>query len=542
MKQFLVVLLLSMISFCENIFSQVVSPNIRIRPNPAVQQFEVCIDSHPSNSNIALVLWNSIDTAVSRNRMGWSYTTNGGLSWSGRDTLPSHLDPGNTAMVDPAVGIDADGFFFAGGFYGNPPFREAFVSRSQDTSLTWSQTTMTNGDDADKPHMAIDINPGSPYRNYIYIAYTPQYLSTPRPLRFVRSTNRGQTLSTPIAISGTITGNLFAFGANLAVSADSELYAAWGGFNTGGILTPGPIQLGFAKSSNGGASWTTAQSIGTMDNIGTLTKGVNNIRAWSLPSMAIDRGSGPRKGWIYLVYAERNPVRPDVFLIRSTDRGVSWSSRIQVNQDTTNDQWHAWTSVDPATGYLYVVYFDSRRFAGNDSAEVYISASTNGGITFKDTRISDAAFLPQATRHMVVSNYIGSYIGISALQKNVLVCWNDNRTGFQQVYAARVADSVLAKVPQPINVKIPASLTLRQNFPNPFNPNTEIQFSLPRKSHVTLTIFDLLGRQVATLVSEELSAGSYSTRWDAAGFPSGVYLYRLRAGDFVETKKLLLLR
>ena len=89
---------------------------------------------------------------------------------------------------------------------------------------------------------------------------------------------------------------------------------------------------------------------------------------------------------------------------------------------------------------------------------------------------------------------------------------------------------------------IPSKYFLGQNFPNPFNPSTEIQFSLPRKSRVTLTIFDLLGREVATLVSEELSAGSYSTRWDAVGHPSGVYLYRLQSAEFVETKKLLLLR
>lgn len=98
--------------------------------------------------------------------------------------------------------------------------------------------------------------------------------------------------------------------------------------------------------------------------------------------------------------------------------------------------------------------------------------------------------------------------------------------------------------------KLPMHFSLDQNYPNPFNPSTEIQFSLPRKCHVTLIIFDLLGRQVTTLVSEELSAGSYSTRWDAAGMSTGVYLYRLRAGDpslssgrgFEATKKLLLLR
>lgn len=89
---------------------------------------------------------------------------------------------------------------------------------------------------------------------------------------------------------------------------------------------------------------------------------------------------------------------------------------------------------------------------------------------------------------------------------------------------------------------IPGSFSLAQNFPNPFNPSTQIQFSLPRRSHVMLTIFDLLGREVATLVSEELSAGSYSTHWDAAGLPSGVYLYRLHAEGFVQTRMMILMR
>jgi hypothetical protein len=86
------------------------------------------------------------------------------------------------------------------------------------------------------------------------------------------------------------------------------------------------------------------------------------------------------------------------------------------------------------------------------------------------------------------------------------------------------------------------TFSLSQNYPNPFNPTTTITFALPVKSFVSLKIFDVLGREVATLVSEELSTGKYSTQWNAAGLGSGVYFYRLQAGSFMETKKLLLLR
>ncbi|MGA9363279.1 MAG: YCF48-related protein [Bacteroidota bacterium] len=91
----------------------------------------------------------------------------------------------------------------------------------------------------------------------------------------------------------------------------------------------------------------------------------------------------------------------------------------------------------------------------------------------------------------------------------------------------------------------PNVFALEQNYPNPFNPTTVIRFSLPNvgtRHVVSLKVYDVLGREVASLVSEELPTGTYTVRWNAAAFPSGVYLYQLRAGSFVETKKLVLLR
>ena len=89
---------------------------------------------------------------------------------------------------------------------------------------------------------------------------------------------------------------------------------------------------------------------------------------------------------------------------------------------------------------------------------------------------------------------------------------------------------------------VPSCFVLHQNFPNPFNPATTIGFSLPSKSFVSLRVMDVLGREVSCLVSGEMSAGSYTRQWNAAGMASGVYFYRLQAGSRVETKKLLLLR
>jgi len=87
-----------------------------------------------------------------------------------------------------------------------------------------------------------------------------------------------------------------------------------------------------------------------------------------------------------------------------------------------------------------------------------------------------------------------------------------------------------------------AGFSLMQNYPNPLNPSTTIRYELPKESRVLLKVYNILGQEVATLVNEEMKPGSYKVTWDATGFPSGVYFYRLRAGEFIETKKLLLLR
>jgi len=93
-----------------------------------------------------------------------------------------------------------------------------------------------------------------------------------------------------------------------------------------------------------------------------------------------------------------------------------------------------------------------------------------------------------------------------------------------------------------LSTDLPTHFSLKQNYPNPFNPTTTITFALPVKSFVSLKIFDALGREVATLLEEELPVGTYSKQWDASGLPSGVYFYRLQAGSFMETKKLVLVR
>ena len=117
--------------------------------------------------------------------------------------------------------------------------------------------------------------------------------------------------------------------------------------------------------------------------------------------------------------------------------------------------------------------------------------------------------------------------------------WESNRTGRSHIYARKIAiptDDVSD------NQTISQAFELQQNYPNPFNPNTTIRLQAGRAEHITLKIFDLLGRETAVLWDGDVSPGMYSFPWNATGFPTGVYFARLTASPFTACRKLLLLR
>ncbi|HXF49749.1 MAG TPA: hypothetical protein VNL73_10055 [Verrucomicrobiae bacterium] len=438
-----------------------VYPNFRIHQNQTIPQSEMSVATHPINRDLVLVGANTWLYSSNIGSQGWYYTPDGD-TWTGSDTLPSHT-PLTDCMGDPTVAIDLDGIFhFSALRYPCTPGGRVVLAQSTNNGTSWSQNAISPiGIVPDKPYLTVDLNSSSAYKNYLYLAYS-NYTNVPydsNPIVFQRSTDRGTTFSSPVQISDTV-GTTAAQGVNLAAGPNGELYATWSGYNAG--FFPSTSLLGFNKSTDGGASWQTAQGIryiGDLNGQIWLIKGPNRIRVRSWPSMAVDRSTGPRRGWIYIVYASPNPTTPDIFLIRSTDGGSSWSNPQKVNQDNSGkDQWFPWIAVDPTTGNIYVVYFDSRNFTPNDSAQVYISSSQDGGVTFEDVLVSDAAFLPAplAGFEYPGTGYSGDYIGISALCGVVWPCWNDNRTGIHQAYVSRMVYST----PTP---PLSSSLLLQRN-------------------------------------------------------------------------------
>jgi hypothetical protein len=124
--------------------------------------------------------------------------------------------------------------------------------------------------------------------------------------------------------------------------------------------------------------------------------------------------------------------------------------------------------------------------------------------------------------------------------------WSDPRQYGLSIYASNLIYDP-TDIPEKEPTDLPDGFTLHQNYPNPFNPSTRIDFSLPQAARVTLTVYNVLGRQVTVLADGQFSAGDHSIIWDGmdrTGEPvaGGMYLYRLSAGDITQTRKMLLVK
>jgi hypothetical protein len=126
-----------------------------------------------------------------------------------------------------------------------------------------------------------------------------------------------------------------------------------------------------------------------------------------------------------------------------------------------------------------------------------------------------------------------SYLDKSAIQNGIYYYRlqqinNDGSSKFSQVASAKI--------------DIPLTYTISQNYPNPFNPTTTINYSIPVPDKVTIKVYNILGDEVTTLVNEQKDAGRYQVTFNASQYASGVYFYRVQAGNFVQTKKMILLK
>jgi hypothetical protein len=119
--------------------------------------------------------------------------------------------------------------------------------------------------------------------------------------------------------------------------------------------------------------------------------------------------------------------------------------------------------------------------------------------------------------------------------------------GLDNIWTRRLSEIIAI---EPISTVIPRQYYLSQNYPNPFNPTTKIKFDIAQHTRysllggdrVSLKVYDIMGRELATLVNEQLLPGTYSVDWNASAFPSGIYFYKIISGDYTETKRMIFIK
>lgn len=416
---------------------------------------DVCITTEPSNStqsensmvidpSAGGILVNSNNSTPQPSNgtvkgADWFKSTDQSQTWTG-----SVEGAGGSNSGDPAAVINLNGRLFVG-YIDNASGQSVSYSDNQGTS--WTVSKVANKPSGfsnmlDKNHLWVDVSPASPYKGNLYDAYTPFGGSNDSQIEVSRSITNGSTWETGINVSSAVNAGSHCQGVNMKTGPDGEAYAAFAIYDS---WPSDEKAIGFAKSLDGGITWLPA--IRAINNIrGIRTTGVTqNMRVNSFPCMAVDLSNGPNRGAIYIVWANigvpgvNTGSGCDVYMIKSTDKGATWSTALKINTDNSTGKQHymPWITCDQANGTLSIVFYDNRN-ASSSQAEAWMAWSLNGGTTWSDMKVSDVTFTPSPIPAMA-SQYMGDYLAIAAFGGMTYPAWTDTRSGHCLTYCSPIS-------------------------------------------------------------------------------------------------------
>lgn len=504
--------------------------NIDITQNSAPQN-EPSVGISRKNPNRVVAAWRDFRYGIDPNanrRVGYSFSTNGGLTWAGPVILDSTLLPNLTRNSDPVVTADTSGNFYISVIAISPTGGDLTLAvyKSTNGGVTFPNAYIASQTGTeDKEWITCDLSSLSPYANTLYISWTSFSLGG---ITCTKSTNGGLNWSVPVAVSS----GSGVQGSNICVSSNGQVNICWlsYGYPNANVM--------FDRSTDGGATFGSDITVSS----GTFPDGLPND-VGTFPSIAVDNSGGPRDGWIYVVFADNRNGDCDAFLCRSTNSGANWSSAVRINNDSLgNGKIQYWPAIAVnEVGDISIIFMDTRNTPDNTVIEAYLARSTDGGSTFTNELVSS----DQSPTNIPGGNVrFGDYIDIDYNGTNIVPVWTDERYGGfnMEIFTAEITEFVGI---EPASNNNPDKFALFQNYPNPFNPVTTIVFNIPsnldsRISNIELKVYDILGREVAALVNGALPPGIHSVKWDASRFSSGIYFYKLSAGAYSIAKKMIL--
>ena len=371
--------------------------------------FRVC---EPS---IAINPLNTNEIAAGSILNNYHFSKDGGKTWTNRSlTSPFGV------WGDPVLTFDRSGkvFYFHLADYKKTSWIDRIVCQVAPTiDQPFSEGTFPkpNGSKAQDKHW-VALHPSSNTLALTWTQFDKYDSNEPKDssnIHFSLSKDQGISWSDPKRINWyagdcldddeTVEGAVPAFGAN------GELYVAW----------TGPKGLVFQKSMDEGKTWLPKEKI-IAEHPGGWTINVPGInRCNGLPILVCDQSNGPNRGALYINWADQRngDTDTDIWLMKSTDQGETWSAPIRVNQDKPGKhQFFTWMTIDQITGSLHFVYFDRRNY-NNNQTDVVWCKSTDGGMSFVETCISEKPFTPTQ------SVFIGDYLNIAAHNGKIRPIW-----------------------------------------------------------------------------------------------------------------------
>jgi hypothetical protein len=482
----------------------------------AANEPSIAID--PTNPQVMVIGWRQFDDVSSNFRQaGWGYTFDGGLTW----TFPGVIEPG-IFRSDPVLGSDLDGKIFYNSLTSSNGFYYCKVFKSDDGGSSWNAGEDARG--GDKQWMTIDQTTGMGSGN-IYSSWT-SYYSSCYPEFFTRSTDHGNYFDYCISIPGN------PYWGTMTVGNNGELYVAGAG-DWGGLIV--------AKSTNAQdpgitPTWDFATPV-DLDGYLTAQAPINPVGLIGQASIDVDRSNGPGRDNLYVLasvtrYSTGDTA--DVMFSSSSDGGLTWTLPRRINDDPGDNryQWFGTMSVAP-NGRIDAIWLDTRDAGASPYiSALYYSYSLDQGETWSvNEKLSDS-FDPHIGYPQ--QDKMGDYFDMESDVSSAHLAWANTFNGEEDVYYSEITPVISGIAPGDEN-----GICYLSSYPNPFSTECAVRYQVPVSCYVTLTLLDLSGREIRTLVSKTVTPGSYSLSLKGSDLPSGYYVCRMKAGTFTRTVKLV---
>ncbi|MCD1260597.1 exo-alpha-sialidase [Paenibacillus athensensis] len=407
--------------------------NFQVTPS-GPPKFEPYIAVNLLSTNIMIAV--SVDTTSGVPQIGLYRSLDGGADWTNA-LLP--LPPGFTGAEAPAVAYQFPTTFIvtAHAFPGESD-GTVIAYLSTDNGATFSAPfivapgygTYINNDET---NVTVDNSQSSPYLGNIYVSYNHQFniANSARSTAFIQSsTDDGATFETPSLLSSTADT---VERPDASVALTGVVYAAW-------VKTNNPAQFMIKTSQDGGAHFGSSIIVSNVVLVPSPLPVTNyNFRVLTYANVAADRSNGSMPGVVYAVWQDYRQGYADIFMSKSIDFAVTWSTPVSITQAPVGSQnFFPAVDVDPLTGTVNVIYYTNRLDGFN--LDVFSARSIDYGASFVNQRVTTQSFDPNAGSPTPVT-IIGDYIDVASVPPyGYIGAWTDTRTGTQTIFVGYNTD------------------------------------------------------------------------------------------------------